>query len=366
MWCQRLFVHRISKRTKLIRDQHTTCRLQKPRCSMWWIRWLISAKQTLPFLTGFESVQNYFYAYNTLLYAYKTPLYAYKTFCTLTKPFVRVQNPFVRVQNLLYAYKTFCTHTKPVACAQNLLYAYKVFCYLLIIYDHVILLCARVFTCIHAILYWESRRNNIMDMEEYIPARKRYCVTQLRITYVGIVYVHYKWYDSRNKKGCLGFNVIAVIGLLLTDVRQYVWWLHIILNVIRRVSWACSHDSHSCLGANPTENKAIRDGKYFAPPHASAWQVHLIQIEKFDIFSWRHFTARSSFYIINCYGYPRGSHEKYLKEIFIPSFWDMPLNCYMLNVAHVTNDVKWRPIVTTFGTLIENMSRTGLYDCHIF
>ena len=25
-----------------------------------------------------------------------------------------------------------------------------------------------------------------------------------------------------------------------------------------------------------------------------------------------------------------------------------------------------RPIVTTFGTLIENMSRTGLYDCYIF
>ena len=49
-----------------------------------------------------------------------------------------------------------------------------------------------------------------------------------------------------------------------------------------------------------------------------------------------------------------------------PSFWDTPLNCYMLNVAHVTNDVKWRPIVTTFGTLIEYMSRTGLYDCHIF
>ena len=48
------------------------------------------------------------------------------------------------------------------------------------------------------------------------------------------------------------------------------------------------------------------------------------------------------------------------------SFWDTPLNCYMLNVAHVTNDVEWRPIITTFGTLIENMSRTGLYDCHIF
>ena len=37
----------------------------------------------------------------------------------------------------------------------------------------------------------------------------------------------------------------------------------------------------------------------------------------------------------------------------------------MLNVVHVKNDVKWRPIVTKFGTLIENMSRTGLYDCHI-
>ena len=114
-------------------------------------------------------------------------------------------------------------------------------------------------------------------------------------------------------------------------------------------------------------NKAIRDGKYLAPPHASAWQVHPIKIENFDMFSWRHFTARSSFYIINWYGYTRGSHEKYLKEIVSPVFEiRTPLNCYMLNVAHVTNDVKWRPIVTTFGTLIENMSRTGLYDCHIF
>ena len=38
----------------------------------------------------------------------------------------------------------------------------------------------------------------------------------------------------------------------------------------------------------------------------------------------------------------------------------------MLNVAHVKNDVQWRPIVTKFGTLIANMSRTGLYDCYIF
>ena len=29
--------------------------------------------------------------------------------------------------------------------------------------------------------------------------------------------------------------------------------------------------------------------------------VHPIKIEHFDIFSWRHFTARSSFYIINWY-----------------------------------------------------------------
>ena len=37
----------------------------------------------------------------------------------------------------------------------------------------------------------------------------------------------------------------------------------------------------------------------------------------------------------------------------------------MLNVTHVKNDVKSCPIVTKFGTLIGNMSRTGLYDCHI-
>ena len=38
----------------------------------------------------------------------------------------------------------------------------------------------------------------------------------------------------------------------------------------------------------------------------------------------------------------------------------------MLNVAHITNDVKWRPIFTKFGTLLDNMSKPGLYDCHIF
>ena len=38
----------------------------------------------------------------------------------------------------------------------------------------------------------------------------------------------------------------------------------------------------------------------------------------------------------------------------------------MLNVAHVKNDVKWRPIVTKFGTLIDNMSKMMLHDYHIF
>ena len=46
-------------------------------------------------------------------------------------------------------------------------------------------------------------------------------------------------------------------------------------------------------------NKAVRDGKYLAPPRVSAWQlnVHPITIE--NIFSWRHFCAPSSLYIFN-------------------------------------------------------------------
>ena len=89
---------------------------------------------------------------------------------------------------------------------------------------------------------------------------------------------------------------------------------------------------------NTLFNKAIRDGKYLARHIPVLGNVHPIKIENFDMFSWRHF---SSCYIINWYGYPRGSHEKYLKEIVSPVFWDTPLNCYMLNVAHVTNVVKW-------------------------
>ena len=41
--------------------------------------------------------------------------------------------------------------------------------------------------------------------------------------------------------------------------------------------------------------------------------VHPIDIDKFDILSSRDFSARLSFYIFNLLGFPRGSHEKYLK-----------------------------------------------------
>ena len=75
--------------------------------------------------------------------------------------------------------------------------------------------------------------------------------------------------------------------------------------------------------------------------------VHPIKIENFDIF----------FFVT--------SFHCSLEFLYIQKRENW-LDCYMLNVAQFTNDVKWRPIVTTFGTLIENMSRTGLYDCHIF
>ena len=107
--------------------------------NMYMLRWLISAKQTLLFLTGlvnlyrrtkpFVRVQNYFVRVRkhfirvrNLLYVYKTfcTRKKPKTFCTHTKPFVRVQNYFVCVQNLLYAYETFVR-------VQNLLYAYTTF-----------------------------------------------------------------------------------------------------------------------------------------------------------------------------------------------------------------------------------------------
>ena len=65
----------------------------------------------------------------------------------------------------------------------------------------------------------------------------------------------------------------------------------------------------------------VAHGPNTSPRHMPVLgNVHLNKIEIFDIFSWRHFSARSSFYIINWYGYPRGSHEKHLKDIVSPVF----------------------------------------------
>ena len=59
---------------------------------------------------------------------------------------------------------------------------------------------------------------------------------------------------------------------------------------------------------------------------------------KILIFLWRHFSARSSCYIINWYGYPRGSHEQYLKEIVSRVFE------YAIELLHVKRRTchKWR------------------------
>ena len=111
-------------------------------------------------------------------------------------------------------------------------------------------------------------------------------------------------------------------------------------------------------------NKAIRDGKYLAPPHASACQrsPHY----NFDFFFRDVISLLARVFILLIDTASQQVRWKIFERNCKSSFWDTPFNCYMLNVTHVTNDVKWRPIITTLGTLIENMSRTGLYDCHIF
>ena len=48
--------------------------------------------------------------------------------------------------------------------------------------------------------------------------------------------------------------------------------------------------------------------------------VHPIKIEKNWYFFVTSFLCSLEFYIINWYGYPRGSHEKHLKEIVGPVF----------------------------------------------
>ena len=70
--------------------------------------------------------------------------------------------------------------------------------------------------------------------------------------------------------------------------------------------------------------------------------VHPIKIENFDIFSWRHFCARSRFFLIfNWYGYPRGSHEKIFEGNCRSSFWDIrhwivKLDVYLRGMTSLT------------------------------
>ena len=70
--------------------------------------------------------------------------------------------------------------------------------------------------------------------------------------------------------------------------------------------------------------------------------VHPIKIENLDIFSWRHFSARSSFYIFNWYAYPRGFHEKYLREIVGPVFEIHAIE----SIGSMSTDETWRHLCT--------------------
>ena len=88
--------------------------------------------------------------------------------------------------------------------------------------------------------------------------------------------------------------------------------------------------------------------------------VHPITIGNFDIFSWRHFSA---FLLLIDTATQEVPMKNILKKLSVQF---LRYTIELLHVAQVTNDAKWRPIVITFGTLIENVSRTGLYDCHIF
>ena len=93
--------------------------------------------------------------------------------------------------------------------------------------------------------------------------------------------------------------------------------------------------------------------------------VHPIKIENFDFFLRDVIYLLARVFILLIDTATKRFPWKIFERNCQSSFWDTPFNCYMLNVAHVTNDVNWGPIVTTFYTLIDTMSRTGLYDCHI-
>ena len=74
-------------------------------------------------------------------------------------------------------------------------------------------------------------------------------------------------------------------------------------------------------------NKAIRDGKYLDLPHSSAsGNVPSIKIENFDLSSWRHFSARLSFYIFYWYmhvGLPKRFPYKIFERNCRSDFWNI-------------------------------------------
>ena len=76
------------------------------------------------------------------------------------------------------------------------------------------------------------------------------------------------------------------------------------------------------------ENKAIRDGKYLAPPHVLG-NIHPIKIENFDIFFRDgHFSARSS---LLYFLFDRATQEVPMKNIWnklsVQFLRYTPLNC---------------------------------------
>ena len=139
--------------------------------------------------------------------------------------------------------------------------------------------------------------NIILSVDKYTRSRKHVNVTCNKVI---------KWY-SRAKIQCYDVHPCFIIS---TWVRK--WAVN-----------GCPKVQTELLGHLRVNQMSTRKSEMAntSPRHMPVLgNVHPIKIENFDIFSWRHFTARSSFYIINWYGYPRGSHEKYLKEIVSPVF----------------------------------------------
>ena len=89
-------------------------------------------------------------------------------------------------------------------------------------------------------------------------------------------------------------------------------------------------------------DKAIRDGKYLARHMPVLGNVHPIKIKKIEIFSWRHFSAHSSFYIINWYRPNTATQEVPMKNIW--KKLSVQFLRYAIELLHVKRRTrhKWR------------------------